>query len=271
MLRVCFRTSSALGILSPDKTMALSKPRPTVSVVIPALNEEAGIAPVLHEVPVRQLNLMGYSVDLLVIDNGSTDLTPDIARRHGARVIVQPVRGYGNAYKAGFANARGDIIATGDADLTYPFSVLPEAVRLLDESGYDFITTDRLSHLDSATMTGSHVLGNHLLSSMTKLLFGWPYRDSQSGMWIFKRRIWEFLDVRSPGMAFSQELKIEAHAKGFKCHEMPIRYRTREGQVKLHTFRDGFGNVTQLLAKRITLAGRSGVTRPNLGRNWKVT
>jgi len=120
----------------------------TLSVVIPALNEEHGIGRVLEEIPIAKLKSMGYSVEVLVIDNGSHDKTPHIAREKGAKVIIQPIRGYGNAYKAGFANATGDIIATGDADLTYPFSILPDVIHLINDKGLDFINTDRLTTLN---------------------------------------------------------------------------------------------------------------------------
>ncbi len=225
----------------------------TISIVIPALNEEKGIGPVLREIPIKKLKEMGYNTEVLVIDNGSHDQTPHIARSHGARVIVQPIRGYGNAYKAGFANAHGDIIATGDADLTYPFSILPEALKKLEKDSLDFINTDRLTTLRKEVMEGSHVFGNWLLSFGTRLLFKWPYKDSQSGMWIFKRQIWSHLDVRSSGMPFSQELKIEAHARGFKCAEIPIDYRARAGEVKLNTITDGLGNILHLLKKRLQI------------------
>jgi glycosyltransferase involved in cell wall biosynthesis len=228
----------------------------TISIVIPALNEEKGIGPVLKEIPIKELKDMGYKTEVLVIDNGSHDQTPHIARSHGAKVIVQPIRGYGNAYKAGFANAHGDIIATGDADLTYPFCILPEAIRKLERESLDFINTDRLTTLKKEVMEGTHVFGNKLLSFGTKALFGWPYKDSQSGMWIFKRQIWDHLDVRSSGMPFSQELKIEAHVRGFKCAEMPIDYRARAGEVKLNTIADGIGNITHLLNKRRQLGLR---------------
>jgi glycosyltransferase involved in cell wall biosynthesis len=222
----------------------------TVSIVIPALNEEKGIGPVLKEIPIKELKTMGYEVEVLVVDNGSHDMTPHIARSHGARVIVQPIRGYGNAYKAGFANAHGDIIATGDADLTYPFGILPSAIKKLEEEGLDFINTDRLTTLHKEVMESSHILGNRLLTVGTRLLFKWPFRDSQSGMWIFKRQIWSHLKVRSSGMPFSQELKIEAYVRGFKCSEMPIDYRARAGEVKLNTLTDGIGNILHLLKKR---------------------
>ena len=224
----------------------------TISIVIPALNEELGIGDVLKEIPIKQLKKMGYETEVLVIDNGSRDKTPQIARSHGARVIIQPIRGYGNAYKAGFANAHGSIIATGDADMTYPFNILPDMIHMITDEGYDFINTDRLKTLQPEVMEGSHIWGNKLLTIFTKLLFRWPYNDSQSGMWIFKRAIWKHLDVKSSGMPFSQELKIEAHARGFKCTEIPIDYRARAGEVKLHTIKDGIGNVLHLLRKRVS-------------------
>lgn len=228
----------------------------TISIVIPALNEEKGIGSVLKEIPIARLKDMGYETEVLVIDNGSDDKTPHIARKLGARVIIQPIRGYGNAYKAGFANAHGDIVATGDADLTYPFSILPEAIRRIEKDGIDFMNTDRLTTLKKEVMEGTHVFGNQLLSIGTKILFKWPYKDSQSGMWIFKRQIWDHLDVRSSGMPFSQELKIEAYTRGFKCAEMPIDYRARAGEVKLNTIRDGIGNIMQLFKKRLQLGIR---------------
>ncbi|HSX09014.1 MAG TPA: glycosyltransferase family 2 protein [Candidatus Saccharimonadales bacterium] len=222
-----------------------------ISVVIPALNEELGIGAVLAEIPITDFKKMGYSVEVLVIDNGSSDDTVRIARTHNATVIIQPIRGYGNAYKAGFANASGDIIAAGDADLTYPFSVLPEIIKRMEDENIDFINTDRLSNLSSGVMSISHQFGNWVFTTLLKLLFDLPFNDSQSGMWVFKRKIWKKLQVKSSGMAFSQELKIEAFVKGFKCAEVPIQYRTRAGEEKLNTIRDGIGNIYQLLVKRI--------------------
>lgn len=227
-----------------------------ISIVIPALNEEVAIGAVLKEIPIKLLQKMGYETEVLVIDNGSKDQTPHIARSHGAKVIIQPIRGYGNAYKAGFANATGDIIATGDADLTYPFSDLPSMVKRIEREGIDFINTDRLSTLKKEVMEGTHIFGNWLLTFGTRNLFNLPFKDSQSGMWIFKRHIWPYLDVRSSGMPFSQELKIEAFARGFNCAEVPIDYRARAGEVKLNTIGDGIGNIMQLFKKRLSYGPR---------------
>jgi glycosyltransferase involved in cell wall biosynthesis len=223
----------------------------TVSVVIPAYNEQENIPQTIAAIPVERLRAAGWGVEVLVVDNGSTDRTGTVARSHGAKVIVQPVRGYGNAYKAGFANCTGDVIATGDADLTYPFEILPDALRRLDADGLDFITTDRLATLDPESMTRSHVWGNHALSFVTRTLFDVPFRDSQSGMWIFHRRVLGRIRLRSGGMAFSQELKVEAYRQGFRCAEMPIAYFPRGGETKNRTLRDGIGNLGQLIAARL--------------------
>ena len=81
--------------------------------------------------------------------------------------------------------------------MTYPFSILPGVISMIEDDGYDFINTDRLTTLDPEVMEGSHIFGNKLLTIFTKTLFSWPFKDSQSGMWIFNRSIWEHLDVKS--------------------------------------------------------------------------
>lgn len=224
-----------------------------LTIVIPALNEEKGIGPVLKEIPVNQLKKLGYETEIMVIDNGSKDKTRHIARSHGATVIIQPVKGYGNAYKAGFANASGYIIATGDADLTYPFKDLPKFIKKMEKENLDFINTNRLKYVNPKVMTPSHIFGNWLLTTIMKILFRTPFIDSQSGMWIFKRHIWEELQVHSSGMAFSQELKIEAHIRGFKCAEIPVLYRARAGDSKLNTLKDGFKVILQLFHKKVSI------------------
>src|SRR5437660_1856013 len=222
-----------------------------ISIVITALNEEEGIGLVLKEIPIGALKEMGFETEVIIIDNGSKDRTRNIAMQHGATVIIQPVRGYGNAYKAGFANASGDIIATGDADLTYPFEDLPKIIRIMEKEDLDFISTNRLKHINPEVMTQSHIFGNKLFTTITKVLFNLPFVDSQSGMWVFRREIWDELDVRSSGMSFSQELKIEAHIRGFKCAEVPIKYRIRAGDAKLNTMKDGTKVMFQIFHKRL--------------------
>lgn len=227
-------------------------PRPsTVTVVIPALNEEAGIGRVLRDIPVHEVHDMGFDVEILVIDNGSSDRTRHIADEHGVTVICQPVRGYGNAYKAGFANATGDVIVTGDADCTYPFAALPGLLRMFEREELDFLTTDRLTGINRGVMSMSHRFGNWLLTSAARLLFGWPFKDSQSGMWLVRRSALQRLDIRSSGMPFSQEVKLRAWRKGLRCDEAVIEYGARAGDEKLNTVRDGVRNLLHLLRMRM--------------------
>ena len=237
-----------------------------ISVVIPALNEEAGIGLVINQIPVEQLHRAGYDVEVIVVDNASTDNTAAVATAHGAKVVFQPERGYGNAYKAGFNNATGDIIVTGDADMTYPFDDTLRLVRILEDNNLDFLNTDRLSELKGKAMKTSHIVGNWGLSVTTRVLFRWPFKDSQSGMWIFKRSIWSELHVCHAGMPFSQELKVDAFSRGFKCAEVPIEYRSRVGEVKLNAIRDGLLNISQLFIKYLNLK-REGL---KVGKYHKV-
>jgi hypothetical protein len=102
-------------------------------------------------------------------------------------------------------------------------------------------------------MERSHIFGNGVLTLITKVLFNSPFVDSQSGMWIFRREIWNYLDVRSSGMPFSQELKIEAYCRGFRCAEVPIEYRTRAGESKLNIYRDGSEVILHLFKKRFSM------------------
>jgi glycosyltransferase involved in cell wall biosynthesis len=226
-----------------------------ISIVVPALNEAENLGALVASIPFHSLNESGWTSELIVVDNGSTDGTGGLARELGARVIDQPLRGYGNAYKAGLAAADGDLVATGDADLTYPFDYLPVMIKLLEHRELDFLSTNRLLRSNRVSMKRSHTFGNHVLSATSRILFSAPFQDSQSGMWLFHRWVWERLDVRSPGMSFSQEIKHEAFVRGLRCGETDIEYRPRGGVVKLNASRDGLANLTQMFAHRAR-AGR---------------
>jgi glycosyltransferase involved in cell wall biosynthesis len=238
----------------------------TLSVVIPALNEAGNLAAVMETIPFAELSRAGWDTEVVVVDNASTDGTGQVARSLGARVVDQPRRGYGNAYQAGFDAVSGDVIATGDADRTYPFDALPHLLSALDEQGADFLTTNRLLRENRGAMKRSHTLANHALSAVSRTLFRNELRDSQSGMWVFRREVWKGLDVRSPGMAFSQEIKNAAGRAGYRVLEVPIEYRPRGGDVKLNAFSDGFGNLRQLFEHRFRRAdGENGVADPGAG------
>lgn len=214
------------------------------SVVIPTLNEAKSIGAVLDELPEGLL-------EVLIVDGNSTDGTQGIAQSKGARVISESRRGYGRAYKTGFLAARGEIVAALDGDRTYPATRVGELARVLVEEGLDFITCDRLSTLRNEAMSAKHRAGNFVLSVATRLLFRVPVKDSQSGMWVFRRSILKDLTLTSDGMAFSQELKVEAfRARRGSCREIPIDYRVRIGEPLLSSWRDGTENLSFLFKKR---------------------
>jgi len=224
-----------------------------ISIIIPALNEEEGIEGVIRAIPKNELEKMGFDVQILVVDGNSKDRTRELASKAGAEVIIEPRRGYGRAYKTGFAHAAGDIIATADADLTYPVEDIPKFARMLQEGSLDFITTNRFAYMKKDAMSLRNRIGNSVLNLATRLLFRLNLKDSQSGMWVFKKDILNRLLLKSDKMSFSEELKIEAcHFAKCRWREMPIQYKVRVGKIKLRGWRDGFQNLLYLVKKRFT-------------------
>ncbi len=218
-----------------------------ISVVIPTMNEEESIGEVINEVNEA---LSERDFEVLIVDTNSTDKTREIARAKGARVIDEPRRGYGRAYKTGFEKADGDIIVTLDADCTYPAETIPKLVVMIEKEGYEFISTDRLSELSEGVMGAMHRFGNWVLKTTANLLFGTKLKDSQSGMWAFKKSALIHLNVTSDGMPFSEEIKIEAIKKGVNFKEVPIDYRERKGEAKIRSWKDGWKNFKFLFKKR---------------------
>ena len=207
-------------------------------------NEEQGIEKVLRRMP-------EFVDQVIVVDNNSTDRTADVAESLGAQVIREQVRGYGRAYKKGFSQATGDVIVTLDGDHSYP----PDAISYLLEAflhlEVDFLNASRFPVRDRQAMSFKHKFGNFVLSVAMSLLFFRWVRDSQSGMWVFRRSILDGMRLDSDGMAFSEEIKIEAlKNSSVRFAEISIQYSSRLGEIKLNPWRDGIHNLLFLLRKR---------------------
>ncbi|MEM3035608.1 MAG: glycosyltransferase family 2 protein, partial [Thermoplasmata archaeon] len=129
-----------------------------LSIVIPTMNEEKSIGKVIERIK----NSVKYDYEIIIVDS-STDNTPLIAESMGARVIKEKRKGYGRAYKTGFLNATGNIIATMDGDNTYPPEEINKGVEEILK-GYDFISFERISLLPKDTMLKAHRLGNFILN-----------------------------------------------------------------------------------------------------------
>jgi glycosyltransferase involved in cell wall biosynthesis len=221
-----------------------------ITVIIPCLNEEQGIEKVLSLMP-------DFVDQVIVVDNGSTDRTSDVAHSFGAEVIREPVRGYGRSYKRGFASAIGDIIITLDGDHSYPPDAISYLIEALLHLDVDFLNASRFPVRDPEAMSLKHKIGNLILSlAMSILYFRWV-RDSQSGMWVFRRAILKNMRLTSDSMAFSEEIKIEAlKSSRVRFAEISIMYSSRLGEIKLNPWRDGFYNLFFLVKKRFTPSGR---------------
>jgi glycosyltransferase involved in cell wall biosynthesis len=216
----------------------------SITVIIPCLNEEQGIERVLRATP-------DFVDEVIVVDNNSTDRTSEVAVFLGAKVIREEVRGYGRAYKRGFASATSDLIVTLDGDQSYPVDALSYLLEAFLHLDVDFLNMSRFPARDPRAMSFKNKLGNWILSLWMSILFFHWVRDSQSGMWVFRRSILKEMVLRSDGMAFSEEIKAEAvrHPR-IRFGEIPIQYSSRLGETKLNAWRDGFQNLAFLARKR---------------------
>jgi hypothetical protein len=217
-----------------------------LSVIIPCYNEEDGVREVMGRMP-RVVD------EVVVVDNNCTDRTAEVARGLGARVVAETRRGYGAAYKAGLQAATGDVLVTLDGDGTYPPEEIPRLVDTLLEKRWDFLSASRFPLSDKRAMGLSNQIGNWVLTAAAAVLFFQPIRDSQSGMWVFRRAVLDRMRLTSDGMAFSEEIKLEAVLRGCRFGEAHIPYGARIGEVKLQKWRDGWENLTFLVRKRFQL------------------
>lgn len=221
-----------------------------VTVIIPCLNEESGIGRVLKQMP-------SFVDEVIVVDNGSTDRTADVARSLGALVIREEVRGYGRSYKKGFAEATGDVIVTLDGDHSYPVDGISYLLEAFLHLKVDFLNASRFPVRDPDAMSFKHKMGNLILSLAMSLLFLRWVRDSQSGMWVFRRSILKDFLLEADGMAFSEEIKVEAiRNHHVRFGEISIMYSTRLGEMKLNPWRDGIQNLLFLAKKRFARRGK---------------
>jgi len=219
---------------------------PLVSVVIPCLNEEQNIEACVKSA-LQAMADATISGEVVVADNASDDRSAELAVAAGARVIREERRGYGSAYLAGFAAAKGQYIVMGDADLTYDFNEIPRFVALL-EGGADLVMGDRMENIQPGAMPWLHrYVGNPVLSGLLNLFYRTGVRDAHCGMRALRRSKLELLDLRTPGMEFASEMVISAARRGLVIEQIPIQYHPRGGESKLSTWRDGWRHLRFLL------------------------
>jgi len=217
-----------------------------VSVVIPCLDEAGSIEKCVS----RALSAIAdgdYRGEVIVVDNGSTDGSGQIAAAAGARVVDEPRRGYGNAYLAGLAAADGTYIVMLDADLTYDIAELPRFIEQLEDGG-ELVLGNRLEGIQPGAMPWLHrYVGNPLLTGLLNRLFGTEVKDAHCGMRALRRDLLPDLDLRTGGMELASEMVIRAAKVGHDIRQLPVAYHPRAGESKLSAWRDGWRHLRFLL------------------------
>jgi len=221
---------------------------PLVSIVLPCLNEADGVGRCVEKATAA-LRAMGIAGEVLVVDNGSTDGSAEIAARAGARVIHERRRGYGSAYLRGFQDARGRVIVMADADDSYDLSDVARFVEPLLHADIDMVMGSRLkgSILTGAMPWTHRWIGNPILSGMLRLFFHTTVSDAHCGMRSFTREAYERMDLRTQGMEFASEIVVNALREGLRIREVPITYYPREGISKLNGLRDAWRHIRFML------------------------
>jgi glycosyltransferase involved in cell wall biosynthesis len=219
---------------------------PVLSVVIPCLNEADHIERCVESAR-RALEEADIPGEVIVADNGSDDESGALAASAGAVVVGEPRRGYGSAYRAGLAAARGRYIVMLDADLTYDFNDIPRFLKEL-EDGADIVIGDRMDNIEPGAMHWLHrYVGNPVLTGFLNLLFRTGVKDAHCGMRALRSEVLQVLDLRTTGMEFASEMVIRAAKERLDMRELPIRYHPRSGESKLARFSDGWRHLRFLL------------------------
>lgn len=231
-----------------------------ISLVIPVLNEAENMGQMLSCIP-------KVISEVIVVDNGSTDKTVDICENFGARIISEKHRGYGAALKTGILEARGDIIVCMDGDNSYPLSEIETFLICIVDNKYDFVSGERiLRNYKNIPLTNR--IGNTFISWLIRKLFKLKLKDSQSGMWAFRKEIFHKIMPSDSSMGFSQEIKLRAClAHDIKCGEIRIPYRKRlSGKSKFRKINDSLTvllNLLKLIKKYCGILRHKNIIRIN--------
>ena len=219
------------------------------TILMPCLNEEKTVAACVEKAA-GWLKRSGYTGEVLIVDNGSTDASAENARAAGARVVSEQRRGYGSALIRGIREARGKYIIMGDCDCSYDFSNLDPFADKLHE-GYDLVMGNRFKGgIAKGAMPFSHKIGAPCLSFVAKVRYGVPVNDFHSGLRAFDTAMARTLRLRCPGREFATELVARFKKAGARMCEVPITLSPdgRDGKPHLNTIRDGFRHLHFILS-----------------------
>ncbi len=240
-----------------DKMKGKVKKMKKIIILIPCYNEELGISKVIKSIPKKQLKKLGYSTEVLVIDNNSQDKTSEIAKKAGARVIFEPRQGKGNALRTGFRNISSDTdyVVMLDGDNTYKAKEIPRLIEPLESNFCDVIVGSRLEgKMNGKAMSFSHRLANWFFTFITRNFYRANVTDTCTGFFAWKIKVVNKLNgyIKSPGFAIEAEMITKMAKLGYKIYSVPITYDKRAGnsESKLSPIWDGI-KITWMLIKNI--------------------
>lgn len=223
---------------------------PAFTIVIPAFNEADVIGKTVDLIKAKEAEAAkaGSRLEVLVVDNNSSDETGKIAEAAGARVISEPRQGYGYALRAGLNAAEGDIVIMGDADLTYPLEDFLEFSKPILDGGYDMVIGNRYHRrIEKGALKPINQFGGRVLSIIGNRLFGTQIRDWHCGMRAFTKEAIITMGLKAEGMEFASEIIVQCKRKNLNVYQRDINYRRREGETKLNVLRDGWRHVVYLV------------------------
>jgi len=221
-----------------------------VSVVLPCLNEAETVGTCVTTA-IETLNRLALRGEVVVVDNGSEDGSPEVARTAGARVVVEPRRGYGNALRRGAEEAAAELIVMADSDNSYDLSELGRFVDAL-RAGADLVMgSRRLGRIEPGAMPWlNHRIGNPLLSGILNLFFKGRVSDAHCGMRALTKDAYRRMKASAPGMEFASEMVMKATLANMRIVDVPVTLR-RDGRAAhgphLRPLRDGWRHLRFML------------------------
>lgn len=238
-----------LAILSEAPSQSPETTDIEVSVVMPCLNEVKTVGRCVAKARAC-LERLGVAGEVIIADNGSTDGSQEIARRHGARVVAVPTKGYGSALRGGIEAARGKFIIMGDADDSYDFTRLEPFIDRLRQ-GDELVMGNRfLGGIQPGAMPWLHrYIGNPILTGILNLFFHTPIHDAHCGLRAFRKDAFDRLQLTTTGMEFASEMVVKASLNKQRISEVPTTLSPdgRDRPPHLRSFRDGWRHLRFLL------------------------
>ncbi len=206
------------------------------SIIVPAYNEEESIEEVVNEVKAIRLK----DKEIVVVDDGSCDDTFRIAGMIKGIKLIRHAKNEGKAgaLETGFENSSGEVLATIDADCTYPAGEIPRMARLIADGKADVVIGSRFMGRETG-MRRLNYFGNVFFSRLISLLTGKKVTDASSGLRALRKDVWDSIEIKSKGLDWEVEMTTRVIKKGYRLVEIPIEYKERVGQAKLSPVRDG--------------------------------